>query len=558
MRLLKGVSLIFLFAPLGWGDLTVDEKLVDFQTIVGIFNKNYAPYEWKRDFMGYDLLDTAGYIERIKSTATDLEFYDICSEFISRLQDSHSNFQTPSTFFAVLGIHVDIYDGKFTIDDIQPRAAVRFPVAIGDELLAVDGIPMDEVVRRNDRHVFQASPRGRLRQGAFYSVARFQNLNPFAADLRDTADLQVRRANGNVETYTLPWFKTGVPLQSAGIVPLPGSPGAGARAVAQSIDEAEPEYLRLLRILTYEKVSEPAEVLNVGVLPPIWGLPAGFRLRLGRGPSDFFYSGTYSSAGQRIGYIRIPTFDVADQNAALAQFEGEIQFFQQNTDGLIVDVMRNSGGLGCYAEELQRRLIPADFRAIGREIRATWPWVVQFATALDSARSQGADPSIIQLLADRLQDVISAYNDKRGRTGPVATCTPSLIRQPAAVVYSKPLMLLVDEFSSSAAEVFAAVLQDASRGPLFGFRTNGAGGSVVTTFGGPYTDSIVRVTITMLNRKSEIVADGFPATRYVENIGVRPDIEIDYMTRDNLLQRGQPFVQAFTAAMVDLILRSPQ
>jgi hypothetical protein len=557
MRLLKGVSLIFLFTPLGWGDLTVDEKLVDFQTLVGIFNKNYAPYEWKRDVIGYDLLDTAGYIDRIKSTATDLEFYDLCSEFISRLQDSHSNFQTPSTFFAVLGIHVDVYDGKFIIDDIQPRAAVRFPVSIGDELLAIDGIPMDEVLRQNDRHVFQASPRGRLRQGAFYSVARFQSLNPFAADLRDAADLQVRRANGNIETYTLPWFKTGVPLQSAGIVPLPGPPGAGARAAAQSFDEAEPEYQRLLRILTYEKVSEPAEVLNVGVLPPIWGLPAGFRLRLGRGPSDFFYSGTYSSAGQRIGYIRIPTFDIADQNAALAQFEGEIQFFQQNTDGLIVDVMRNSGGLGCYAEELQRRLIPADFRAIGREIRATWPWVVQFATALDSARSQGADPSTIQLLADRLQDVINAYNDKRGRTGPVATCAPSLIRQPAAVVYSKPLMLLVDEFSSSASEVFAAVLQDAGRGPLLGFRTNGAGGSVVTTSGGPYTDSIVRVTITMLNRKSEIVADGFPATRYVENIGVRPDIEVDYMTRDNLLQRGQPFVQAFTAAMVDLILRSP-
>jgi hypothetical protein len=44
----------------------------------------------------------------------------------------------------------------------------------------------------------------------------------------------------------------------------------------------------------------------------------------------------------------------------------------------------------------------------------------------------------------------------------------------------------------------------------------------------------------------------------VENIGVRPDIAVDYMTRDNLLTRGQSFVNAFTGAMVDLIAKSQQ
>ena len=44
--------------------------------------------------------------------------------------------------------------------------------------------------------------------------------------------------------------------------------------------------------------------------------------------------------------------------------------------------------------------------------------------------------------------------------------------------YDKPLLVLTDEFSTSAGDVFPALLQDAGRGKLFGYRTAGAGGSV--------------------------------------------------------------------------------
>jgi hypothetical protein len=44
----------------------------------------------------------------------------------------------------------------------------------------------------------------------------------------------------------------------------------------------------------------------------------------------------------------------------------------------------------------------------------------------------------------------------------------------------------------------------------------------------------------------------FPPSPYIENIGVRPDIVVDYMTRSNLMTGGAPFVQAFTDAAVKL------
>lgn len=48
---------------------------------------------------------------------------------------------------------------------------------------------------------------------------------------------------------------------------------------------------------------------------------------------------------------------------------------------------------------------------------------------------------------------------------------------------------------------------------------------------------------------------GFLTTQYIENVGVRPDIELDYMTTENLLQFGVPFVNAFTKIISDEIDR---
>ena len=49
---------------------------------------------------------------------------------------------------------------------------------------------------------------------------------------------------------------------------------------------------------------------------------------------------------------------------------------------------------------------------------------------------------------------------------------------------------------------------------------------------------------------------GFPAAPFVENIGVRPDTVDDYMTRDNLINRGAAFVTRFTQAAVEHIRKN--
>src|SRR5262249_39756228 len=132
---------------------------------------------------------------------------------------------------------------------------------------------------------------------------------------------------------------------------------------------------------------------------------------------------------------------------------------------------------------------------------------------------------------------------------------PARDRNGAILAYAKPVMLLTDEFSVSAAEVFASIFQDSGRGPIFGWRTARAGGSIPLSpaITGFYSDATALATQALLVRTGHVFTPEFPPTSYIENVGVRPEIAVDYMTEDNLTNRGKAFVERFTAAMLELL-----
>ena len=82
---------------------------------------------------------------------------------------------------------------------------------------------------------------------------------------------------------------------------------------------------------------------------------------------------------------------------------------------------------------------------------------------------------MIDQLTSLLEQLRTAYRENRGRTGSIPLCTSNYIRQPAPGAYNKPILMIIDEFSTSTADSVPAMLQDARRATLFGMRTNGAG-----------------------------------------------------------------------------------
>ncbi len=539
------------------------------QALAAQFAKRYAPYEWKRDVYGADLLNAAPFVDRAAAAKNDLEFYDIQIDYVAQLHDAHVALLLPSDFYARLGLSLDIYDDKVLIDGISRSLLPQrdYPFEIGDELVSLDGRSAEEWIRDLSKYAEAANPRTTRRIAAYLIATRSQEAIPGAALLGDKASVVVRRRSGEMETYSMPWVKSGTPMLAAGPVPSPKTQRRASRRGLPGGGGLLPPYLEPLRDLMYAAVAPSKAVISTGSLQPVFSMPPNFRVRLGRPYVDYFYSGTYEAGGKTLGYLRIPDFIPDDDITALQQLDREIAYMQANTDGLIVDVTNNGGGYVFYTTEVARRLIPRPFRTMGFELRATAEMVQKFSLSYDYARLLGAPQYTLDQCAALLEEVRAAYRDNRGRTGPlpldylyITPPAPSLEVPPVTdrsgnvTAYSKPVMVLVGELSFSAAESFAAIMQDNQAALIAGARTAGAGGTPAYYDAGAYSETYVAVTRGLMARKNPVVTPDFPTTSYLENVGVRPDVELEYQTRDNLMNRGATFVADFTGAMVAYIL----
>lgn len=557
--------------------LTEPQRIDDLNQIAGFYSKNYAPYERKIELFGFDLLRLNHWFQAIHKV-DDLDFQDVLVDYVASLRDAHSVATFPSNFVAEIPVRFDIYDGRVLIDAIDRTALplAQFPFGVGDELIAFDGMPVRNVIASLRRYAEVGSQPLTDRLAADLITFRAQNFFPRAPDTGDTATMLIRLNSGAQNTWVVPWFKSGTAITSQGPVPSPGrqpyrstslstnaaglsaeapAPRSRDRATDAGVDDTLPAYMEPLRPLLNASIPRgPEAVLNFGSKIPIYGPPPGFVLRRGGPSTDFFLTGTFPAAGRTIGFIRIPSFSPASTSVALQQLDQEIAFFNANTDGLVIDVMRNPGGLLLFCEGILQRVMPAPFHTMGFEIRATATWLTSFANTLEAAQQAGAPPQVIANLQNNYQAVLAAYNEDRGRSTPVAlNSLGSLTLSPAPVRYTKPLLVLVDGFTASAGDMFAAVIQDNGRAPLFGMRTMGAGGSVRSFLAAAYTESTISITLSLMNRGRVITTPDYPPTSFIENVGVRPDIVQDYMTRQNLTTAGAPFVQAFTAAILALI-----
>jgi hypothetical protein len=558
----KAIALLAFVAALAAGqNLTPAQKESDFRHLADQINGWYAPVDWKKELFGFDALDIKPWLDKAAQTKTDLDYYEVCVEYIASLRDTHASYVLPSDFVARLGFTVDIFDGKVMIDTIDRTllSQTDYPFVIGDEVVSVDGVEAEKLVEQFIKYQPQGNERAARRLAANRIPTRAQTRMPHAPDVGESAAVEIRRMSGAVETYTIRWTKTGTPLE---VGPVPGIRERWAR---RSAEGESGDYMAELERLQYSGVpKEDAElgVLNYGSRNPIFvgGLGSNFTRRLGGGAADFFYSGVFQHNGLRIGFLRIPNYSPPSTAAALQQLDTEIEYFNANTDGLVIDQMRNTGGNLCFGENVMQRLSPDSFWTTGFELRAFYLRVLGFYNSMINAKASGAAPEVIQQYEMLYQAMLDANRRSRGVTDPIPICTSSLWRDPVRaasdghiIAYTKPIMFMIDEFSTSTADSVPSMFQENKRGLLYGMRSNGAGGNNTSLAVGAYSEGAIGVTIGIQARHSVVSLPGYPATNRLENVGVHPDVVSDYMTRENLLQNGAPFVRQFLDRMAEYI-----
>jgi hypothetical protein len=564
-----------------FAQLTTEQRVHDFQELGAALSRFYAPANWKIEALGANIFNLRPWIERIRTVQSDLEYYEICMEFVTSLQDGHTAFTLESNFSASLGINIDIYDGRPLIEGIS---RVRYPVAqfpfqIGDELVSIDGVSVDSLLTRFARLQSLGNERPTRRLASAYVTNRVQAVIPRAPEVPNESDVVIRRAStGELETYRLTWLKSGRAIDRLPAAPNPilapektmnaaAAPGDPEGAIARLIELKKQRAPKRM-----EDAAKENALIGFAARTPYYSLPAGFVRRRGVG-SDFTFSGTYESDGLRIGLIRIPTFSVtfgAAKNALLREIEGEVAFMRANTDGLVLDVSRNNGGF--CSGDVAARFATRQIRLYEQQFLGSLLFTNVYENAYLQALANGAEPWVVENFRYNFEAILgAATSGQRALTGPQSACdTTELARVSAEVSeypvrrdadgnpigYNRPFILLADELSASEAEHFASIIQDNDLAPVVGVRTPGLGGSIVNFASGYFGEANLSLTITLTVRNREAQAPGLPASRYLETTGVIPDVTLDYMTRENLIQGGQPFVQGFTRILAERIRAS--
>src|SRR5262245_66589902 len=67
--------------------LTRDQRISDLTELASQYDKNYGPYEWKRDVQGFDLLRLTPWLHRIQHS-DDLDFQEALIEYVASLNRS--------------------------------------------------------------------------------------------------------------------------------------------------------------------------------------------------------------------------------------------------------------------------------------------------------------------------------------------------------------------------------------------------------------------------------------------------------------------------------------
>jgi hypothetical protein len=134
------LAALFLLAWPALADLTVSQRVHEFQNLAATYAVRYAPAEWKHQLTGFDIYDLRPWLDRIRALKDDVEFFEVCTEYFASLDDIHSSFVTPSSYSAVMGFTVDVFDGKVLIDAIQ-RGTLK-------KSCSIDSVAVEEQMAR--------------------------------------------------------------------------------------------------------------------------------------------------------------------------------------------------------------------------------------------------------------------------------------------------------------------------------------------------------------------------------------------------------------------------
>jgi C-terminal processing protease CtpA/Prc len=477
--------------------------------------------------------DTGLEAAQTREALTPDQFQQLMVAMIAELKDGHVNLTRLSYDYYTLGIYTAAIEGRlfvtgFAKDIFIPGRAAK-PVQIGDEIIAADGVSIQDLADRlrpyaqtgtyearnnfalqgivnRPRAVFPA-----VKEGTPITLAFRRGDQTFEGDYNWIETRAYRNARElapeSFDSHLLKAWTTDVP------VPF-GFPGTVHSYFRTGLDHlglpVGSEYD--IGALLNQSLSNPQQ----SEIRPVQRLRASV-VRVN---------------GKNVGILRVPSYSPGSPAAAINELKWIAELlkrFENAVDVLVIDQLSNSGGYVFYVGGLGALLAGQEpLKSFTVNMRLNETVLNRYADPsvspdpMTGRRDNWAQNHLRQL---HYENLLAKFKAGEKWSGPLAMFHPDTseadvevgkIMPSDAVSFTKPILILNDNKSASGGDFFPALMQSNGRAVVMGESSSGLGGPVfrgVDSMSG--SEMSFRCTIGYCQRP-----DGLP----MEDLGAVPNL----------------------------------
>jgi hypothetical protein len=429
-------------------------------TLIGVLGGAYAHLPAKRAAYAVDPVQALTLLRRRATDLTDADFHLSVTGLVTGLRDGHTRYIGPDALHghvAVLPFLVEQYgpfaDPRFVVTKTAPELVDDPEFVPGVRLERFNAVPFARAVDLYaDRETGGRSDARRARALESFTFRALDH-GPPPDEQEVLVDYRTRR--GAARQVRLPW-RVVTPERA------PTALRAGTRAHLKVAANPAAEAVRRAKKLLFAPGLWAAERSGAAAAPPpprgaLDPIPTAFQDTLAARPLR-----------NGLGYLRIWSFDVADDDAFLAEAARLLSLLPAK--GLVVDLRGNPGGLVWAAERMlqlftDRPIAPTRFSLV--------------ASPLTRAMAQSPFNRMeLEAWAPSLEDAVSTGEQY---SQPLPLTDPEWCND-LGRAYAGPAVAVVDPNTYSSGDLFTAGWVDHDIGPLVTVgQATGAGGANVWT-----------------------------------------------------------------------------
>jgi Peptidase family S41 len=509
-------------------DLGPPQRLQVVDTFTALLEGLYAHLPLKRGMYAIDPVQRLRLLRQRVERLDPVDFHYELADIITDLRDAHTRYVGPPEFdgrVAMLPFLVEAFgpvaSSRYIVSKIAADRSLigrnRF-FAPGVEIRWWNAMPMDRAVDRHADDETGGRPDARRARAVESMTLRALQYGP-PPDERWVV-IGFVDLHGVERELRVDW-RVVAPQRAA----TSGQSAGGQTGRAFGIDPAAEIHRRVKKLLFkpelwYADRRRPKAVRARPAVAVGENLPTSM--------PDALAAKVHRVRGQSLGYLRLWSFDVDDDEAYVAEV---IRLLTQLPDrGLIIDLRSNPGGLIWAAERLFQLFTPHPVAPNRFSLLAT-----TMTRAMAGAAQNGVE---LAPWRASLEDAV-ANGEPYSLTAPITTVDAC---NNIGQVYGGPVVAVVDPNTYSAGDLFAAGFVDNSIGPLISVgEATGAGGANVwapadvndALLGTPYAQQPLPAGIgyTLAVRRATRAGPADGAA--IEDVGVRGDYQYA-MTRADL------------------------